>query len=194
MKPQDNIPTKFIDSLGTRKHMVLFYDEPEDAQKIEFRFIKNGLSKGEHCVYATDEDPKLVIDKMTNYGIAVDDFKKKNLLHVYQLNNPFDHPDGPKKGGEENLKMILADSKPPFRIVSGLIPNRTTTEGVRAQMELEQDFHSSFDKYDCSVICPYNIEKMEPSKRKDWFDMLFSNHHTAIFVPKYGESGVFDLT
>ena len=77
MKPQENIPTKFIDSLSARKHIVLFYEEVEEAQKIEFRFIKNGLSKGEHCVYAMDEEPKLVIDKMASYGIVVDDFKKK---------------------------------------------------------------------------------------------------------------------
>lgn len=104
MKPQDNIPTKFIDSLSTRKHIILFYDEIEEAQKIEFRFIKNGLPRGEHCIYATDEDPKLVIDKMTNYGIAVDDFKKKNLLHVYRLNNPFDYPDGPKRVVKKTLR------------------------------------------------------------------------------------------
>ena len=54
-----NVPLRFVNSLDTNKHILLLYNDPEYAKRIEFQFIGNGLAKGEHCVYATEEDPLL---------------------------------------------------------------------------------------------------------------------------------------
>jgi hypothetical protein len=36
--------------------LYFFYEEPESGRMIQFRFIKNGLLKGQHSIYTTQED------------------------------------------------------------------------------------------------------------------------------------------
>jgi hypothetical protein len=47
------VPIEFIDSLDEKKHIMLYYDDSECARLVEFRFLKNGLARGESCIYAT---------------------------------------------------------------------------------------------------------------------------------------------
>ena len=193
MAQVNDVPLRFVNSLDTRKHIVLFYDDPDYAQKIEFQFIKNGLLRQESCIYASDEDPHDIIDKMITQGIDAEEFLKRRLLFVYQLGNPFECPEGPIKAAQNSIKEILSDIRSPFRVVGRIIPDVSTLEGISAEIKLEQTFHSTFNNFKGSVICPYHIEKMEATKRKLWFSKLFENHHSAIFAPKDGSGGVFEL-
>ena len=193
MQSSSDVPIKFVDSLDTQKHIVLFYDNLEYAQRIEFQFLKNGLERGEHCIYAMSEDPKLVKEKMASYGIPVEEFLTKNLMRIYQLSDPSNDPKGPLKGAQKNAEMIMSDLKAPFRIVSNLFPNEKTDESISAHLAIEHDFQVSFNKFQGSVICPYDIQKVKENRRKDWFDGLLDTHHTAIYAPKSGLGGVFDL-
>lgn len=84
----NHTPISFVDSLDARKHIALFYDEPEYARLIEFRFLKNGLEKGEQCVYTTEEDSGYIVLKMLSYGIPLEYFERKKM-RVYQLHNRF---------------------------------------------------------------------------------------------------------
>src|SRR5574341_2477796 len=118
-----NLPLKFIDTMDTNQHILLFYSDPKYAKRIEFQFIKNGLARGEHCIYATGEDPSFIKEKMENHGISVESFLRKNLVHVYQTVDPFSHPDGVLAGARSNLEMILKDARPPFRVIAMLIPD-----------------------------------------------------------------------
>ena len=45
-----NDPLRFIDSLKSKKHIVLYYENKEFGKKIQYRFIRNGLLKGENCI------------------------------------------------------------------------------------------------------------------------------------------------
>ncbi len=83
-----HIPIKFVDSLDSKKHIALFYEEPEYARMIEFRFIKNGLENGEQCVYATEEDSGSIVLEMLSYGIPLECFQNKKL-RIYQIQNSF---------------------------------------------------------------------------------------------------------
>ena len=189
----NDVPLRFVDSLDIRKHIVLFYDDPDYAQKIEFQFIKNGLLRQESCIYASEEDPHHIINKMIAYGIEAEEFLKKRLLFVYQLDNPFECPEGPIMGAQSSFKEILSDIRSPFRVVARIVPDVSTLEGMSVELKLEQNFHSTFNNFKGSVICPYHIEKMEATKRKKWFSKLFENHHSAIFAPKDRQGGVFEL-
>jgi hypothetical protein len=192
MDSENDTIFKFIKGLDTRKHILLLYDDTDQARKVEFEFIKKGLEKGEHCIYATEEDPGYIILKMINDGINVKDFVRENL-HVYQMPNPFNDPDGPIEGCKNNLKMILADSKPPFRIVGRLVSDVSTIEGISVEMELERYAHDGFDNYGGSVMCIYDIAKIETSRRKEWLASLIENHHVLISVSKSQKSGVFSI-
>ena len=70
-------PLKFLDTIVDFKHIVLFYEQPESGRMIQFRFIRNGLLKGQHCIYTTHKDTEisLVENEMTNSGIDVEGYK-----------------------------------------------------------------------------------------------------------------------
>ncbi len=186
-----NIPLKFVDTLDTKKHIVLFYEDPDYARKIEFQFIKNGLEKGEHCIYATEEDPGLIMLKMLNYGISIKGYFQKGFLHVYQIRDGLDSLVEHIKSAKENLKRILADSRPPVRLVSRIVADVSSLSGMTAEMKLEREFHNAFDDFGGSVICPYDITKIEASR--SWIPYLLENHHAIIYAPKSRQGGVFFL-
>ncbi len=184
---------EFICTLENKKHILLLYDDQDYAKQIEFEFLKKGLEKEQHCIYATEEDPGYIMLKMINYGIPIDYFKRKNLIRVFQMPSPFGGDCGGLEGCKNNIATILAESKPPFRIVARAVPDVSTHEGMSTELELEQDFHSTFDDFGGSIICPYDITKIEPSSRKKWIAGLLRNHHNLLYVSKSEKSGVFNL-
>jgi hypothetical protein len=188
----ESVPLKFVEELDSRKHLVLLYDDPEYARKIEFQFIKKGLENEEHCIYATEEDPGFIMLAMINNGIAVSDYIQNNLLHIYQISDPIESSDL-LHNARKNLERILADSKPPFKIVSRIVSDVSTVEGMSAELKLEHDFHKSFDGFDGTVICPYDITKIENNKIDKPIPRLFKNHHAAIYALKSRQGGVFYL-
>ncbi|MGB6672411.1 MAG: hypothetical protein WBE34_08255 [Candidatus Nitrosopolaris sp.] len=63
---------------------------------IQFRFIKNGLLKGQHGIYTTHKDTEisLIENEMTNSDIDVEGYTKKNLLHIRQIPDPGNYQEG----------------------------------------------------------------------------------------------------
>lgn len=98
-------PLSFIKDLDTHKHILLLYTDPEYAKRIEFQFIEDGLAKGEHCTYATQEDPDFIRAKMEEYGIDTGKFLKKGLLHIRQPSDPSSHPEGILEGAKKVLRL-----------------------------------------------------------------------------------------
>ena len=185
------IPFKYIDSLEHKHHIALFYEESEYARLIEFRFIKNGLENGDHhCVYATEEDSGSIILKMLNYGIPLEYFQKKKLK-VFQIHRTCGSREEIMKRCKIDLDMILSELISPFRIVSRIVSDVSTNEGMSVELELERMIHEKFEDFGGSLICPYNISGLEPSKRKQWMEDLRATHHAVIYAPRFGEGGVF---
>lgn len=188
----ESVPLKFVEELDDRKHLVLLYDDPEYARKIEFQFIKKGLESDEHCIYATEEDPGFIMLAMINNGIAVSDYLQNNLLHIYQITDSTESGDL-LSNAKKNLERILSDSKPPFRVVARIVSDISTAEGMSAELKLEHDFHKSFDGFDGTVICPYDITKIENNKIDQAIPSLFKTHHATIYALKSRQGGVFYL-
>lgn len=184
------VPFKYVDSLEPKQHIALFYEESEYARLIEFRFIKYGLEVGEHCVYATEEDSGSIVLKMLNYGIPLRYFQS-GRLRVYQIHRTCGGRDEIMKGCKRDVDMILSNLIPPFRIVSRIVQDVSTTDGMSVELELECATHDTFEDFGGSLICPYDISGMEQSKRKQWMEELRANHHAVIYAPKFGEGGVF---
>lgn len=184
------IPFKYVDSLEPRQHIALFYEEPEYARLIEFRFIKQGLEMGQHCVYATEEDSGSIILKMLNYGIPLKYFQTERLK-VYQIHHSCGSRDEIMKKCKKDVDMILSKLITPFRVVSRIVQDVSTNDGMSVELELECSTHEKFENFGGSLICPYDISEMEISKRKQWMAELRANHHAVIYAPKFGEGGVF---
>ena len=196
----NNSPLRFVDSLcdhTCNKHILLLYEDAEYGRKIQFRFIKNGLLKGEHCIFSTPEDNiEFIKNEMTdNYGIDVEYFtKKKNLLHLYKITNPMNNQEGELKGFQEIMNTILADSKPPFRVVARGIPEVLTQEQILANINIERTYHTSFHNFPGYLMCPYPVDKMERKKHGKWLIDILQYHHAAIFAPKLGQGIGFNIT
>ncbi len=186
------VPIKFVDSLDARKHIALFYEEPEYARLIEFRFLKNGVAKGEQGVYATEEDSGFIVLKMLNYGIPLEYFERKKL-RVYQIHNGFTNRNEIMENARKNIEMILSGLQPPFRIVSRVVSDVSTLTGMTVEMELERETHDHFDDFGGSVMCPYDLSKIETSQRKEWLAQLREYHHNVIYAPKFGEGGILSI-
>jgi len=190
MYDQILVPFKYIDSLDPKQHIALFYEESEYARLIEFRFIKYGLENGEHCVYATEEDSGSIILKMLNYGIPLEYFQR-GRLKVYQIHRTCGGREEIMKRCKKDVEMILSNLISPFRIVSRIVSDVSTDDGMSVELELERTVHDKFEDFGGSLICPYKISGMETSKRKQWMEKLRASHHAVIYAPRFGEGGVF---
>jgi len=183
-------PFRYIDSLEEKQHIVLFYDDPEYARLIEFRFIKNGLLSGERCIYATEDDSGPIILKFLNYGIPLEYFLSKKIRMI-QIRNACGKHDEIVEKSKKELQKIREGLVPPFRIVSRIVPDVSTADGISAELELEKLVHHSFDDFCGSLMCPYDISGIEKTKRKQWLEELRLYHHICIYAPKFGQGGVF---
>lgn len=185
--PSDSNTEKFVNDIEKNKHVVLFYDEIGWAKNIEFEFIKNGLEKGEHCIYALSESSDLVEKQMSDFGIDVKKFKDGNLLHVYQIPNSYDY----SKGLTPILDvydMILSNTVSPLRVVSTFVTETDIAKAIELELISEKKFQSDLHNFDGIWVCPYDVNKLENTKRMSWIDQLIRTHDLTIFSPTLNKS------
>ncbi len=173
-------PIKFLDSLDTKKHVVLVYDDQSFGKKIQFRFINNGLMKGENCIYLTHGDPKVIKNEMDESEINVKEFVQKSLLHIYQISSPEKDPKGILIGYEKIVKQVIANKKPPYWIVGRIMPNIGIEETMAVQIAIERIAHANFEKLNSTILCSYDFNEFPANDYKIWLSSLYSYHHAAI--------------
>jgi hypothetical protein len=187
-------PVSFIDELNRDRHLVLSYEDVKEGQKMQFRFIRNGLLKGENCIYTTHADNiALIENEMRTCGIDVNNYYNKGLLHIHKIPNLFGHPKGVLESTYEFIEKIFCGLKPPFRAAGRLIENVNTQEQVEANLTLERLFHSKFDQFNGIVMCHYNVNKNPSNTQGKWIENILKNHHSAICVMDSGQGIAFDM-
>jgi hypothetical protein len=173
---------EYFDDLQQPHHSMLLYEKTEFALLIKSKYVKNSLKKQEHTICITHENPKYLEQELFSTVLDVYHFKQKKLLHIYQIENIMKHKDGLRKGFQELLKMITAESKPPYNFMGRIISDLSTKEGISTELELEHLFHSNFERYSSSFLCTYNIEDMSQARRQDVLENLLANHHHMIYA------------
>ena len=181
-------PMKFVDSLDLKKHVVLVYDDWSFGKMIQFRFINNGLIKGENCIYLTHGDPKIIKNEMDENGIDVKEFVQKDLLHIQQISSPEKDPNGILIGYENIVKQVTADKKPPYRFVGRIMPDIGIEEAMSVQIAIERMAHATFENLNSTVLCTYDFNEIPVKDYKMWLGRLFSYHHAAIVSTRSGIS------
>lgn len=191
MSVQENIsvPFRYVDSISQKQHILLLYEDLEYARLIEFRFIKNGLDSGENCIYVTDQDSGSIVIKFLSYGIQLQDFLS-GRLRIIQRHDMLGSREEILLQAKNDAKYILENVIGPFRIVGRIIPNVGTMDGISAQIEIEKKTHHIFDDLCGSIMCTYDLSKIEKSKRKVWMQKLRDTHHAVIHAPSFGQGGV----
>ncbi len=191
-KPID--PLKLIESLDldNKKHIVLFYEEVEDAKRIQYQFLKNSLSHGTNTVYAIAGDDAKVIEKdLASFGIDVEAYNKKNLLHVLSFHSLSDYEcQKPEEIIQNFVDKNLSHLKPPFNIVCRLSKEINTKEEVKCNMELEKAFQKHFHNFFSNVICPYPVKEIDKEMYGEWVYVLLQNHNISIITYDSANKGI----
>lgn len=184
----------FMKSLQGGEHIALFQEDSQYARGIEFRFIHDGLKKGENCVYASIFDgPDEIEGKMEDFGIDVKDYKEKGLLHVQKL--PVS-PASNDAGGNKELEKFTtyathASETIPFRVVGRLYsPTSMSKEELATNLKIERSSQES-RKRKGITICSYSIKGMKPEFNADWFVKVMKSHDAAVFAPSPGIGTAF---
>ncbi len=192
-------PIRFIDWLDgeTSKHVVLFHEDPMYAFKLESRFIRNGLQRGEFCAYATVHNPDAVEVSLQQEQIECGEYKRKNLLAILKIDDPRSSPGGLEMGFQNINKDLFRKMKSPFRmVVDSRVFEVNTGEYLRENAEAERMVQDSFDGHltypehvllhnlKGKLLCSYSIRNMVPLKHGQWFFDQMRFHHGAIFAPK----------
>ena len=188
-------PTRFIDSVQNNRHIVFCFENPIFGKKIQFRFIRNGLIKGESCIYTTtDENIEQIKFEMTNYSIDVDYYLKRKMLKIFKIPNMTKYPKDIIKYAEDIMLKMFSGMNHPFRVVSKMIDKLYTNDYLRDSILLEKYYHSNFDKFNGILMCPYNIKFNPINNNNKWIETILENHHSAIFVTDKIEEGIaFDM-
>jgi len=179
----------FIDSLDSKKHSLLVYSEPSFAKKIEYLFVKNGLLKGEYCIVLTHDKTKFIEREMLEHNIDVKKYEENGILHIYQISDPTEHNLSILDGFKELTKIILSDSKPPYRVVGRMMYDVKTNGGISIACHFENLFHSSmFENFDGSVLCTYDLDDIKSNDRwQQWLTKLKNCHDASIIQTKDGK-------
>lgn len=194
----DNEVFDFIDNVHHRKYIILFYEEPELARQIEYRFLKNGLDKGEHCIYIVHEGKDLNLDfieqEMMRNGINVPLFKDKDLLHLYEVAYANSrHPEDALEICQKALDKVL-NLKQPLRGVQPPLVFEYDTDGMDTELQVEVYLHDILQRINCSWICCYYLEDIELHIGERWMNDLLKKHHAAIYAPKLSNAVIINLT
>jgi len=184
-----SVPFRYIDSLEQKQHILLLYEDPAYARLIEFRFIKNGLADGENCIYVTHEDSGSVVLKFLNYGISLQSFQS-GKLRVIQMHELCGTSEKILEKSKKDVDSIFECLLPPYRVVGRIVPDISTIDGITAQLTLEKKTHSCFEDFRGSIMCTYDISKIEKTRRKAWLEVLRQTHHTIIHAIQNEKDGV----
>jgi hypothetical protein len=137
--------------------------------------------KNEYCVYLTHENPDKIKNQMREFGIDIDKFINNGSLHICQIPDLLNHPDGPLVGFQKFFNKIMPNPRPRFRVVGRAINDTTNEKGWAAEMEIEKFTHSNFDKLNGMILCCYEYHKLGYVQRIPYLSRLLDYHNGLIF-------------
>ena len=186
-------PLDYINNITKPVHSAMFYNYEKKSRQIEYTFILNGLRKEERCIYFTDENTNQIAAKMKTYGIKLEKFFDKKLLHVCQLQKLKGSTNYILNNARKVIEEIVKVVKPPRRAVGRVIRDITTKSGILAGIEFDRDFHESFASFNGSALCSYPYKQIEPSQKERWMTDYIYCHHASLFIPTHdtGKALVF---
>lgn len=159
-------------------HILLFHEEQQKAEEIEFNFIKTGLDKKQTCFYTTN-DPEKLKDRMEKFGIEINNNIKNGLLNIVQIPKEF----------EEYEKMIMSkvESLPQdgkIRVVSTHYFDFNKERKTESMEEIEQCVDDRFHKIPGNFICSFHVPSVDKELAPQFMKNLLDSHHEILFLTK----------
>ncbi len=175
-------PIEFVKSLDAKKHILLLRHDPVFGRTVEFRFLENGLIKGESGLYLTHDEPEQVIDEMIKSGIDMRAYLRNKSLKILKLPKFDEDPDGILLGIEKFIQKTVSELKSPYRIVGRIIPDISTELGMSVELVLEKYIHARFESIEGSILCTYDDREIPKKDRFKWMEQLIKSHHAVIYA------------
>ena len=175
-------PLLFVNTLDAKKHILLLCNDHAFGNTIEFRFLENGLVKGESGIYLTSGDPQRVIDIMMESNMDMRPYLKNESLKILKVPKFDEDPDGILTGTEKFMQEMLLELKSPYRIVGRIISDISTELGMSVEVTLERNLQARFDSLDGSFLCTYYYHEVPKKSGQKWMDLLIKNHHAMIYA------------
>ena len=173
-----------------KRHILLLHEEPEYGRMIEYYFLNSGLEKGEKSVYVVleKESVSAIEKEMVDFGIDVAKYRSTNLLHISQVPDPLDHPNGVVAGIQAAFQKSLADMQPPYRVTDRLFPtpiNRLESSIASNILDAERSFHQGLQDLDIAAtyLCSYSVDNISEllSDSAELPEGMLKSHHGVIY-------------
>ena len=159
-------------------HILLFHEEQEKAEEIEFNFIKTGLDKKQTCFYTTN-DPEKLKDRMEKFGIEINNNIKNGLLNIVQIPKEFEEYEKMIMGKVESLPQ---DGK--IRVVSTHYFDFNKERKTESMEEIEQCVDDRFHKIPGNFICSFHVPSVDKELAPQFMKNLLDSHHEILFLTK----------
>lgn len=184
--------------LPSEGHVFLMYDELERGITLETRILMDGLRKGERCIYVTHLDVDMAERILSEKGLPLDEYKRRKLLRVLRVEDPFLNNDGWLVAIGRIVERIANDD--PDRIVSWRwirdLPDHAQFE---ANKKIERCVNAAVRGESVNVafkplrnfsglfVCAYPISGIVPKERAfDWFTNHLASHDATILAGRNG--------
>ena len=159
-------------------HILLFHEEQQKAEEIEFNFIKTGLDKKQTCFYTTN-DPEKLKDRMAKFGIEINNNIKNGLLNIVQIPKEFEEYEKMIMGKVESLPQ---DGK--IRVVSTHYFDFNKERKTESMEEIEQCVDDRFHKIPGNFICSFHVPSVDKELAPQFMKNLLDSHHEILFLTK----------
>ena len=169
----------FVEHIGIGKHSLMLYENPEQAQMIQFHIINQGLQKDVPHILLTSENIRTVENKMADDGIDIEGCKRKNLLHIW--NSIDGNLENSMKSFLKIWGKIEKELNRPFMVVGGAISDVSTEKGVLAELNVERYVHRNLNDT-FGALCCYDINNIEQNERERWISDLSQNHGETFLI------------
>jgi CRP/FNR family transcriptional regulator, nitrogen oxide reductase regulator len=153
-------------------HFILIYENADELLAFAVPFIKDGLAKGERCIYVVDDlTPTQVTNALAEGGVDVDRESKRGAL---MLLNRHEHSIPPPFGVTKMVERILQRASDAS--ASGFAGVRFAAELTWARgMEVRDDLLAEYDSlFDIicaprilTFVCMYRRDQFSPSMLRD---------------------------
>jgi hypothetical protein len=175
--------TSTLEAIGTRSHLCLVYETPEEQFSAIAPFVRFGLERGERNLYVADENAaSRVLESLRLRGIDVDAAIGVGALttattrEAYLRGGRFD-PDGMIHFLGEAVDSAKAAGFSALRITGEMTWALGGAPGVERLMEYEAKLNRFFPENDSLAICQYNRKRFPSKLVKD----VIHTHPLVIF-------------
>jgi len=175
--------SKVIDKLGVHDHLCMIYETREEQLAAALPFIRNGLERGEKCIYIADDNTAdSIVDGMEAVGIDVRSEIRAGRLSLLSKQDTY-----LKQGYFDPDRMIgfIARAEDEAK-AAGFFALRITGEmtwvlggdpGADRLMEYEAKLNYFYPDHDVIICCQYNRNRFPPKVIKD----VISTHPLVIY-------------